>query len=221
DALAVEHAEQVVVGYQQQFGGIGEGRVAGPPGRIGMAVRRDDGQPADLGIQPPCDRALARVRWKQTVFVQGQRGARGVHGSVTVSIGVLWGRRIVMRMAVACGQATVRIQGRAVPSFGRGPMRSMRPGQAGLTSQRRPLSTGPSVPRGRGRVTTSTRSNTKPGSTSHSLSVLAPAATRWCDVATCTLSITARSQLRKSGSPGVGSRRMVTTCGDSSPIDTP
>ncbi len=54
-ALAVQHAEQVVVRHQQQFGGIGEWRIAGEPGRIGVAMRTDDGQ-----IAPPGRTGAAR-----------------------------------------------------------------------------------------------------------------------------------------------------------------
>ena len=48
DALAVQHPVQVVVRRQQQLGGVGERRVAGEPLRIGVAVRADDRQIADL-----------------------------------------------------------------------------------------------------------------------------------------------------------------------------
>ena len=46
DALRVEHAEDVVVGLDEERGGIGEGLVEGEPARVGVAVGREDGQVA-------------------------------------------------------------------------------------------------------------------------------------------------------------------------------
>src|SRR5690606_7642267 len=78
DALAVEHAEHVVVRHQQQLGGVGEGLVAGPPGRIGVAMRADDRQPGHLRVQATGDRALRGIGREQAVFVQAER-LRGGH----------------------------------------------------------------------------------------------------------------------------------------------
>ncbi len=50
DALAIEHAEQIMVGRKQQAGRIAPRRIGSEPARIGMAVRRDDRQPGDPGI---------------------------------------------------------------------------------------------------------------------------------------------------------------------------
>src|SRR3546814_15598169 len=61
NALAVEHAEDVMIGDDQQACRIAEGGVVGEPGGIGMAVRRDDRQMLDLRIQPPRDRPRGRV----------------------------------------------------------------------------------------------------------------------------------------------------------------
>src|SRR3546814_1832872 len=47
NALAVEHAEDVMIGDDQQACRIAEGGVVGEPGGIGMAVRRDDRQMLD------------------------------------------------------------------------------------------------------------------------------------------------------------------------------
>ncbi len=47
DALGVEHAEDVVVGLDEQGGGIGEGLVEGEPARVGVAVGGDEGQVFD------------------------------------------------------------------------------------------------------------------------------------------------------------------------------
>ena len=51
DALAVEHAEDVVVGLDEQRGGIRERLVVGKPGRLGVPVRADDGQVFYLCVQ--------------------------------------------------------------------------------------------------------------------------------------------------------------------------
>ena len=39
-ALAVEHAEHIMIGRDEQLRGIGEGKVLGEPARVGMAMRR-------------------------------------------------------------------------------------------------------------------------------------------------------------------------------------
>src|SRR3546814_17019732 len=67
NALAVEHAEDVMIGDDQQACRIAEGGVVGEPGGIGMAVRRDDRQMLDLRIQPPRDRPRGRVGREQAV----------------------------------------------------------------------------------------------------------------------------------------------------------
>ena len=42
-APAEEHPEQVAIGRQQECGGIRDPFVPGEPGRVGMAMRADDG----------------------------------------------------------------------------------------------------------------------------------------------------------------------------------
>ena len=71
-ALAVEHAEDIVVGRDQQLGRIGEGFVQREPGRIGVAVRADDRQVLDFGIQPAGHGARLRIRWKQAIRMKFQ-----------------------------------------------------------------------------------------------------------------------------------------------------
>ena len=75
--LRIEHAEQVMVGHQQQFGGIFERGVLGEPLRIGMPVRADDRQAGDVPIQHLRDGPGRRVRGEQPigVKVQGVRHA--------------------------------------------------------------------------------------------------------------------------------------------------
>src|SRR3546814_14418593 len=70
NALAVEHAEDVMIGDDQQACRIAEGGVVGEPGGLGMAVRRDDRQMLDLRIPPPHDRPRGRVGREQAVWVE-------------------------------------------------------------------------------------------------------------------------------------------------------
>ena len=75
--LAVKHAENVVVGRDEQPCRIGEGRILGIPARIGMAVRRDDRQVAHLGVKAARDRARREIHREQPVGVDQRRGERG------------------------------------------------------------------------------------------------------------------------------------------------
>ena len=70
NSLAVEHAEHVMVRLQQQRGRILERRIAGEPGRIGMAMRADDRQITDRVIKPPRDRADMGVDREKPVGVK-------------------------------------------------------------------------------------------------------------------------------------------------------
>ena len=70
DALAVQHAIQVVVRREQQFGRVGERLVPGEPLRIGVAVRTDDRQLGNFTVQPLRDAASCGVGGKQPVGVQ-------------------------------------------------------------------------------------------------------------------------------------------------------
>jgi hypothetical protein len=73
DALAVEHAEQIMVGRQQQAGRVAPARVGREPARIGMAVRRNDRQRRDLRIERACDRALVGIAREQPVGRETKR----------------------------------------------------------------------------------------------------------------------------------------------------
>ncbi len=61
DALGVEHAEDVVVGLDEERGRIRKGFVLGEPARVGMAVRGDDGQVFDGLVELRSDRACFDV----------------------------------------------------------------------------------------------------------------------------------------------------------------
>ena len=50
-ALRIEHAEQVMVGHQQQLAGVSPWRVGGEPRRVAMPVRTDDRQVSDAVVQ--------------------------------------------------------------------------------------------------------------------------------------------------------------------------
>src|SRR3546814_17876005 len=77
NALAVEHAEDVMIGDDQQACRIAEGGVVGEPGGIGMAVRGDDRQMLDLRIQTQRERASG----------ERERGGQGKKGYVRVHNG--------------------------------------------------------------------------------------------------------------------------------------
>ncbi len=64
DALGMEHPEDVVVGDDEELGGIGEGLVLGEPARIGVAVRADDRQRCDRAMKGPCQSARGRIQRK-------------------------------------------------------------------------------------------------------------------------------------------------------------
>gem|GEM_PF-793842 len=72
DTLAVQHAQHVVVRDHQQLGRVRERRVIGEPCRIGVAVRADDRQAGDLGIQPPRDRAIPGIRREQAILMHAR-----------------------------------------------------------------------------------------------------------------------------------------------------
>jgi hypothetical protein len=66
-----------MVGHQQQFGRVAEAFVCGEPGRIAMAVRADDRQVLDPGIELARDRAQRGIGRQQAVGMEfelaGQR----------------------------------------------------------------------------------------------------------------------------------------------------
>ena len=69
DALAVEHAEDVVVGHHEKRRRIGKRRVLRIPARIGVAVRRDDRQVLDTGVEAARHGARPRIGRKQPIVV--------------------------------------------------------------------------------------------------------------------------------------------------------
>ena len=75
DALAVEHAIDIMIRREQQAGRIGPRRIVGEPARIGVAVRADDRRIGDGGVKRPRDIARAGIRREQSVGVQLQRPA--------------------------------------------------------------------------------------------------------------------------------------------------
>ena len=70
DALAVEHAEDIVVGLDEKFDRIGEGLVAREPGCLGVAMRADDGQRTDALIETARNGPRAVVCRKEPVLVK-------------------------------------------------------------------------------------------------------------------------------------------------------
>jgi hypothetical protein len=72
DALAVEHAVEIVIRDEQQARGVLPRRVGGKPGRVGVAVRTQDGQIACAGEDPASDFAQPGVRREEPVRVQCQ-----------------------------------------------------------------------------------------------------------------------------------------------------
>jgi hypothetical protein len=76
DALRVEHPEDVVVGREEQRGGLGERRVVGQQGGGDVPVRRDDRQRARLLVEPARQAPHRRVRVEEAVRVQHEGLAR-------------------------------------------------------------------------------------------------------------------------------------------------
>jgi hypothetical protein len=61
-----------VIGLQQQRGGMAERLVQCEPRRVGMAMRADDRQVRDFGVEFARDRPYAGFGGEQAVGVQGQ-----------------------------------------------------------------------------------------------------------------------------------------------------
>jgi hypothetical protein len=59
-----------MVGQQEQRRRIGEGRIFGEPSRIGMTMRAQDGQIANLGEDPPRDFADLGVGREESVWMK-------------------------------------------------------------------------------------------------------------------------------------------------------
>ena len=69
-ALRIKHPEQVMIGLQQQLGGIAEGRIGGKPFRVGMPVRADDRQVRNLAIERAGNGAYGRVGREEPVGIE-------------------------------------------------------------------------------------------------------------------------------------------------------
>jgi hypothetical protein len=69
NALAEQHAEDIVVRDDQQARRIGERLVEGIPARIGVAVRTDDRQVLYGGVECAGDRTHARLGREQQIGV--------------------------------------------------------------------------------------------------------------------------------------------------------
>jgi len=83
-----------MVGMEQQFRRIAEGRVAREPGRIGMPVRADDRQVGYLLIESARDLALRQVGGEQSVGGEQQRARHGNQLSLSTITGARRGLRI-------------------------------------------------------------------------------------------------------------------------------
>src|SRR6185437_8299693 len=69
---AVEHAEQVVIGGEQQLGRVAERLVAREPFRVGVPVGTEDRKRSHACVQLASDRAHVRIQGKQAVGVQNE-----------------------------------------------------------------------------------------------------------------------------------------------------
>ncbi len=76
-ALAVEHAENVVVRSDEQPRGVREWRVLRIPARVGVAVRRDDRQVAHFAVEPAGHRAGREIHREQAIRIDQGRGEGG------------------------------------------------------------------------------------------------------------------------------------------------
>ena len=71
-ALRIEHAINIVIRREQQFGGVRPVGVGGEPGRIGVPVRADDRQPGHFGIERAGDLPRAVLGREQPVGIELQ-----------------------------------------------------------------------------------------------------------------------------------------------------
>lgn len=69
DALAIEHAEDVVIGLDEEGGGIGEGLIFCEPRSLGVPVRADERQLCNVRVKGASDFPRGRVGGKEAVFV--------------------------------------------------------------------------------------------------------------------------------------------------------
>ena len=89
DALAVKHAEEVVIRLKEKLGGIGEGFVLGKPAGLGVAVRAKYRQASDRSVQATGDGTRIRIGREETIRMEegGLRdeGCSGRHGENSCS----------------------------------------------------------------------------------------------------------------------------------------
>lgn len=73
DALAVKHAEDVVIGLDEERGGIGERRIFCEPRSLAVSVRADERQFCDVRVKGAGNFPSDRVGREQAVFVDEHR----------------------------------------------------------------------------------------------------------------------------------------------------
>ena len=82
-ALRAEHAEDIVVGDDEELRRVGEGQVLGVPARVGMAVRADDRQVAYLGVERARKAPHRGIGWKQAIRIQKGHAVLSLSDSLT------------------------------------------------------------------------------------------------------------------------------------------
>ena len=75
DTLAVKHAIYVVVTNDEQLRRIVKGLVLGEPARVSVAVRADDRQVPNVGVDPLGDGACVGFGREKPVFVEDRHRA--------------------------------------------------------------------------------------------------------------------------------------------------
>ena len=70
DALAVKHAEDVVIGLHKQLDWVRERLIAGKPSSLGVAVGAHDGLMPDAFIQSPRDGARLIISREKPVVME-------------------------------------------------------------------------------------------------------------------------------------------------------
>jgi hypothetical protein len=61
-----------VIGGEEKLRSVAEGLIVREPGRVGMAVRADDGQILNASVQAARYGPDRRISWKQPVGMQNQ-----------------------------------------------------------------------------------------------------------------------------------------------------
>ena len=70
DAARVEHAEDIVVGRDDERRRLWEGRVLGEQIRLDVAVRADQREVSDVVVKRPRHTSDGRIRIKETILAQ-------------------------------------------------------------------------------------------------------------------------------------------------------